>query len=83
MSTLCYAIFYHPPDFENLHRNRTISQEHRDIDYGGIALFSGGLILFLLGLSWGGGLYPWNSAHVIAALVVGLILLIAFVLYGM
>lgn len=52
------------------------------MDFGGIVLFSGGLILFLLGLSWGGGLYPWNSAHVIATIVVGIVTLIAFVLYG-
>ena len=52
------------------------------MDYGGIVLFSGGLILFLLGLSWGGGLYAWGSSHVIATLVVGIVTLIAFVLYG-
>lgn len=57
-------------------------QELRDMDFGGIILFSGGLILFLLGLSWGGGLYPWGSTHVIATIVVGLVTLIGFVLYG-
>lgn len=82
MATLCWVIFYHPPQFEKLHRNRTRWQEVREMDYGGIVLFSGGLILFLLGLSWGGNLYPWGSAHVIAALVVGIVTLIAFVFYG-
>ena len=52
------------------------------MDFGGIVLFSGGLILFLLGLSWGGELYPWGSARVIATLVVGLVVLVIFVLYG-
>jgi hypothetical protein len=27
-------------------------QEVREMDFGGIVLFTGGLILFLLGLSW-------------------------------
>jgi hypothetical protein len=27
-------------------------QEVREMDFGGIILFTGGLILFLLGLSW-------------------------------
>ena len=57
-------------------------QEIREMDYGGIVLFTGGLILFLLGLSWGGTLYPWSSAHVIATLVVGILTLIGFVFYG-
>ena len=57
-------------------------QELREMDYGGIVLFVAGLILFLIGLSWGGNLYAWGSAHVIATLVVGIVTLIAFVLYG-
>ena len=82
MATLCWLIWYHPPQFEHLHRDRTRWQEVRDMDYGGILLFTGGLILFLTGLSWGGELYPWQSAHVIATLVVGAVVLILFVLYG-
>ena len=52
------------------------------MDYGGILLFTAGMLLFLMGLSWGGSLYPWKSAHVIATLVVGLVLLVGFILYG-
>ena len=57
-------------------------QELRQLDYGGIVLFSGGLILFLLGVSWGGTLYPWGSAHVVATLVIGIVTLVGFVFYG-
>jgi len=32
--------------------------------------------------AWGGSAYPWHSAHVIAALVVGFVALIAFAIYG-
>jgi hypothetical protein len=33
------------------------------------------------GLSWGGGVYPWASGHVLGTLIVGIITLIAFGLY--
>lgn len=32
-----------------------------------------------MGISWGGTLYAWDSAHVLSAIIVGLLLLIAFV----
>lgn len=81
-STLLWLFFYHPPDFEHLHRNRTLMSEIRDLDIGGIFLFLAGAVLFLLGLSWGGQLYPWTSAYVLATTITGFIILVAFVLYG-
>jgi hypothetical protein len=39
------------------------------------------MLIFLMGISWGGSLYPWNSAHVIACIVVGFLALVAFVVY--
>lgn len=38
--------------------------------------------MFLIGLWWGSGTYPWSSAHCIATIVVGGVTLIAFVGYG-
>lgn len=29
------------------------------------------MLIFLMGLNWGGGLYSWDGAHVIAVLVAG------------
>lgn len=58
-------------------------QELKDFDYGGMVLFIAGLLLFLMGLSWGGSLYAWDSAHVIASLIIGFVLCVAFVLYGL
>ena len=76
-------IFYHPPNFDELHAHRrTRWEEFRNIDWGGVLLFLAGLILLLLGLSWGGTLYPWKSAHVIATLIIGFFICVAFVLYG-
>ncbi|KAF2168747.1 hypothetical protein M409DRAFT_52771 [Zasmidium cellare ATCC 36951] len=80
-ATLCWLGFYHPPKFEKLHRNRTKMQEIRELDFGGIILYTGGLLLFLLGLSWGGVLHPWDSGYVLGTLITGIVVLILFVLY--
>jgi sterol desaturase/sphingolipid hydroxylase (fatty acid hydroxylase superfamily) len=44
-------------------------------------LFAAGFIVFLMGLSWGGAVYPWKSAAVISAIVLGFATMVAFVLY--
>ena len=36
---------------------------------------------FILGLSWGGSVYPWKDAHVIATLIVGFLCLVALFVY--
>ncbi|KAK5636049.1 hypothetical protein RRF57_011761 [Xylaria bambusicola] len=51
------------------------------VDFIGITLTLAGTTIFLLGLTWGGVDYPWNSAHVIVTLIVGFVLSIAFVLW--
>ncbi|KAH0831572.1 hypothetical protein AYO21_01776 [Fonsecaea monophora] len=81
VNVLLWTIFYHPPDFEHLHRNRSKLQELKEIDYVGIFLFTAGMLLFIMGLSWGVVQYPWKSAHVLSTLVIGAVLVIAFVLY--
>lgn len=62
--------------------NRSKLEQLKRQDYIGLFLFSAGLILFVLGLSWGGNLYPWKSARVISTIVVGSVTLIVFGLYG-
>lgn len=79
-ATILWTIFYHPPTFI-MKNARTRVQMLKDFDYGGFILFTGGLIIFLMGLSWGGAVYPWKSAHVLATLIVGACTLVAFVLY--
>lgn len=44
------------------------------IDYVGAALLTGGVVAFLLVLSWGGTEYPWLSAPIIATALVSAIL---------
>jgi hypothetical protein len=40
------------------------------------------LIPVFAGLSWGGQLYPWASAHTLSTLLVGLVLLAGFFVWG-
>ncbi|KAJ5400241.1 hypothetical protein N7465_010730 [Penicillium sp. CMV-2018d] len=51
------------------------------IDYGGQMLFLWGFGLLILALTWAGGTYSWNSVAVLAPLVIGGILTIAWVVY--
>lgn len=51
------------------------------VDFIGILVALAGTIVLMLGLTWGGGEYPWDSAHVIATLIVGFAVCVAFVLW--
>ena len=60
-SALLYFLFYTPPTFHMKFRNRTKMQQLKDFDFVGMFLFTAGLLLFLMGLSWGGSVS--NSVH--------------------
>ncbi|KAE8161981.1 major facilitator superfamily domain-containing protein [Aspergillus tamarii] len=51
------------------------------IDFFGAFLALGSTAVLLLGLTWGGGEYPWASAHVIATIVVGFAVAVGFVVW--
>jgi hypothetical protein len=81
-SFLCWFFFYHPPTFRMKHgQNASVATYVRNFDYAGTALYTGGLLVFMMGLNWGGSVYAWSSAYVIATIVAGLAALVAFVLY--
>jgi MFS family permease len=74
------AVFYHPPPRVNsagMSRKEVLAQ----IDYVGGLLSVSGMLLFMMGMQWGGYQYKWSSAHVLAPLILGVVLLIAFVLW--
>ena len=48
------------------------------IDWGGVITITGGTVMFLLGLEYGGVSYPWSSATVICLIVFGLVTLCLF-----
>lgn len=49
------------------------------VDFMGVFLALAGTAVLLLGLNWGGGEYAWDSAHVVATLVVGAAVFAGFV----
>ncbi|KAI1177552.1 major facilitator superfamily domain-containing protein [Nemania sp. FL0916] len=76
LTTLC-VIFFMP--LKKVEGNWKLKL--KAVDFIGIALTLSGTVIFLLGLTWGGVDYPWNSPHVIATLVVGFVLSVCFVLW--
>ncbi|KAK7521111.1 major facilitator superfamily domain-containing protein [Phyllosticta citriasiana] len=73
-------VFYHPPPRVNS-QGLTRKEITRRIDYVGGILATAGIVLFLMALVWGGYQHPWKSGHVIAPMVVGILCLIAFVVW--
>lgn len=71
------ALFYCPPRRAN-RSGLTKKQILKRIDITGGVLSTGGITLFLAGLTWAGNQYPWTSAHVLAPIVIGAVLVIAF-----
>jgi len=81
IATLLYFTFYYPPTFEMKHGKETKMRILRDFDYIGAVGLIAGVTLFLIGLNWGGSLYPWDDAHVIGMMVAGIVLIIALPFY--
>ncbi|KAK7204237.1 trichothecene efflux pump [Myxozyma melibiosi] len=55
----------------------TTWQSVKQLDFIGFFLFLSGLVLFQLGISFGGNKFPWKSAGTLAPMIIGLVLLIA------
>ena len=73
-------IFYNPPP-RPVSEGLTKKEILKRIDYIGGILSIAGFCLFLLAIQQGGYMYPWGSAHVISCLVIGIVLIIAFVIW--
>lgn len=67
LAVVCFYFFYHPPNFNLLHMNRSKMEQCKRQDGVGFILFTGGLLIFIMGLSWGGVVHPWKSAYVVSA----------------
>lgn len=81
-SLILFLTCYFPPNAEQLGHRASKLEQAKQIDYVGFFLYAGGLISLLLALGWGGRQYAWDSAPVIATLAVGVVVLVAFTLYG-
>ncbi|KUL87588.1 hypothetical protein ZTR_05842 [Talaromyces verruculosus] len=78
---ILWFFFYHPPTFHMLHRTKKAKHLIMSFDFIGLILFSAGMILLLMGLNWGGSLYPWKSGYVLGTLLSGFVTLAVCVLY--
>jgi hypothetical protein len=70
-------IYYRPPprvNSQGLSRSEIIAQ----IDFVGGFLSISGMLLFMMGMQWGGYQYKWSTAHVLAPLILGVVLILAF-----
>lgn len=74
-------VFYHPPPTGLRRQQTSVGKLLSQVDYIGIIIFTGSLASLIIGLTWGGTTYEWNSKQVVATLVVGCLGLIAFGLY--
>lgn len=45
---------YHPPNFDLLHEHKSKKQQMKELDYIGMFLWTAGLVIFLMGISWVG-----------------------------
>ncbi|KAF2645801.1 MFS transporter-like protein [Massarina eburnea CBS 473.64] len=61
------------------HEHTSFVDGIRAIDWTGIITFLGFTLTVLLGLNFGGAIFPWDSAKVIALLVVGGLMIFAFI----
>ncbi|OAG10688.1 MFS general substrate transporter [Paraphaeosphaeria sporulosa] len=81
LTAILYGVFYFPPTFHQKHGKDHVSKFLRTFDWGGLFLYTAGLVLFILGLSSGDTLYPWVDARVLAPLIIGVLCLIALFVY--
>jgi hypothetical protein len=66
------ALFYFPPSRPRNDFSKSRLTEISELDFIGLLLYTSGLTIMLLGLSWAGSAgHAWRSASVIAPLVIG------------
>ncbi|KAH7115271.1 fungal trichothecene efflux pump [Dendryphion nanum] len=75
--------FYHPPSFaeKQAEHGKSKRQLMREFDWLGLFLFIAGCTLFIVGVNWGGSMYPWTSAATLAPLIIGFLMLIVLGFY--
>lgn len=71
-------VFYHPGGRPNP-EGFSLRKRFVKIDWLGIFLGTSGLLLFLIGLQYGGSSYAWDSARVLAFLIVGGVTFLVFI----
>lgn len=72
---------YRPPKRHTRLDHLSFLQKLGRLDLPGSGLLTTGLTFLLTGLNLGGGIFTWASAPVLATLVIGIVILIAFGVY--
>ncbi|KAE9379771.1 MFS general substrate transporter [Stipitochalara longipes BDJ] len=80
LTALGVAVTYFPPR-PLLGRHHNLKEIIFNVDFVGILTMSGAFASLIIGLTWGGSTYAWNSAQVIATLTAGCVGLLLFGLY--
>ncbi|EMT62995.1 hypothetical protein ACKRZS_013173 [Fusarium odoratissimum] len=76
------ALFYWPTTHPQGDFEKSRWTQFREIDWIGLGLFTAGLAVFLIGLTWGGtASHPWKSASTIVPIVLGLFTIVAAFIY--
>ncbi|KAH8595966.1 fungal trichothecene efflux pump [Bisporella sp. PMI_857] len=82
IALLMYQFCYHPPTYTQLHvQGKSKWQQMKELDYGGLLIYFAGMVLSIIGLSWGGGTYPWVSGKVLGTLITGILCFVALPFY--
>ncbi|KAJ9102975.1 hypothetical protein QFC19_004532 [Naganishia cerealis] len=79
VSALICQVFYSPPRLDS--QVGTVSQRLGYMDWLGYGLFGGALTGITIGLTWGKNPYSWNSAHVLAPLLIGVGLVVVLIIH--
>lgn len=78
-SVLCICCYNPPPREAQI--ALSTREKLRRLDWIGIGTFTPGLTLFCVGLAWSQNPYTWFDAHILAPFIIGVVLLLAFILY--
>lgn len=81
VTALGIFVGYRPPKRHTRLDHLSFLQKIARLDLPGCGLLTSGLTLFLVGLNLGGGVFVWASVQVLAPLIIGIAILIAFGMY--
>ncbi len=79
VATILCAILYNPPQQKS--QELTTGEKLRKLDWIGYFLFSSGLVLFSIGLSWSQNPYEWTDVHILAPFLIGVALIACLAVY--
>ncbi|KAG4444107.1 hypothetical protein IFR05_000460 [Cadophora sp. M221] len=80
VATALCAILYNPPP-QKSQIGLTHSEKLRKLDWIGYFLFTAGLVLFSMGLSWSQNPFTWTDAHILAPFIIGIVLIVCLAVY--